>query len=858
MRRFVGTIALVVCWKIATLQAGLPTPWRFLNPLPQGNDLFAAWATATNDVFVGGHGGTILRWDGNHWTTQSTPTQKTVFGIHGTSPKDVWAVGGDGYTLNQTNRSLVLHFDGQAWKEIKPPDFSGYTYVLNSVFAIATNDVWATQDGGPSLVHWDGKSWQFELLSFPVPVEGSFRCVFAVGSDHLFAAGTHGQIIHRHQGKWSLEQKTENGGFSSDLLQSIWASDPEHVYVGGNWGQLYRRNADGTWSDTGLERTISQDNTIRYLWGRSPTELYLMGNASVRLYSGSLPPVRYDFEYKKRSQWLMGTGLGDVLLAAGPGGVVNEVLLDDHPKAILSALTAGDTREAPSMVVSDAVGCGQNGVLVFGSSLYSQAPSPLCYFDGATFYPFKSLPAEMRSQSRVNALICSGLNDITMGWDNWMEPGHGVHHWDGTSWSLVGMPYGMPGTLVGLWRSPTGRLYGCSPYNVRSIEATNDWVDVLPFGQLPNEVSITAFAGRTDSELYIALTGGRIQRYDGSRWIEETTPGAGPVTRLVVSEGDIYALGQNGLAWYRTASGWQQFAAIEARQGDTLQGAVVTTNGVYAAEATAGGFTGGGLGRLWLLKGSQATMKIEGLSSPMVALAQTGQGHLFGFTSSSTVLTDAPLPGGHTQQLVDLATTQFVALGNSGVSLRADPPGTGRVMVAAWPTTTSDKPFGLTNDLAISSEQWVLRSDTYYAGTVLPLVQLEFNYDPAFLPSDFTPETAVLLRFGGTNWSTLAAITDPSSHTIATTSPTSLSTWRFGSAEAPATPPALTAVLLAGPQLRLQWPASATGYELEASPQLGEKAQWTRDSSSPTTEDGWYRVTIGMSDQQHFYRLRKP
>lgn len=126
---------------LSRLDAGLPAPWRFVAPQPQGNDLLAAWSPAPDQLYTGGHGGVIMYWDGTKWTVQATPTQKTVFAIHGLSPNAIWAVGGDPYTDNITNRCLILRYDGTSWKEIPAPDYGGYTYPFNAVHAVATNDV---------------------------------------------------------------------------------------------------------------------------------------------------------------------------------------------------------------------------------------------------------------------------------------------------------------------------------------------------------------------------------------------------------------------------------------------------------------------------------------------------------------------------------------------------------------------------------------------------------------------------------------------------------------------------------------------------------------------------------------------
>ena len=198
-----GLIALA-----PAITAGLPPNWRFVTSLPQGNHLLAAWATTPNDLHVGGHGGIIMHWDGKAWTQMSTPSQKSVYSIHGLSGSDLWAVGGDD-SLVMTNRSLILHYDGVKWTEVPPPNFSGTAPPLNAVHAVAPDDVWATTNSGTWPVHWDGKSWQF--VQVPLLMEGSLKAITSIGPDHLFFGGTHGQIVHRDKGNWILEQRSKTG-----------------------------------------------------------------------------------------------------------------------------------------------------------------------------------------------------------------------------------------------------------------------------------------------------------------------------------------------------------------------------------------------------------------------------------------------------------------------------------------------------------------------------------------------------------------------------------------------------------------------------------------------------------------------
>ena len=446
------SIALALASTLANLHAGLPAPWRFLTPHPQGNDLLAVWAPAPDQVYAGGHGGVIQHWNGSQWTTQSTPTQKTIFAIHGLSTTDIWAVGGDPYTDNATNRCLILHFDGVSWKEIPAPRFFDNTYPFNAVHAVAANDVWASHDYGTSLAHYNGTQWTW--VDVPLGVEGSFKAITSAGPDHLYVAGTHGQILHRDLGTWRLEQKRETGNFTFNIISRLWALDADHVFAAGNWTQFYRRNPDGSWAELPVGASEPFGIGFSALWGRSPTEVYLMNENSVFHYDGVNPAVRTEFRTQIRRQWLAGTGVGDRLYGVGPAGVAHEYLLNNQGGGSLSALTVGGHADL-DFIPAGVISCGNTELIAFGFAHDGPGRWPLWYIAHGQAQPFPTLPPSAAPPMWVRAASGTGPRDVIVAWENWMDWQRGVHRWDGNQWHPLP---GAEGTLF-LWRSPSGRLH---------------------------------------------------------------------------------------------------------------------------------------------------------------------------------------------------------------------------------------------------------------------------------------------------------------------------------------------------------------------------------------------------------------
>jgi hypothetical protein len=759
--------------------------WRFVSHLPQGNDLYAAWAPAPNNLFVGGDGGTVLHWDGNAWSTMDTPTQKTIFSIQGISGSDVWAVGGDGYASDHHERSLVMHYNGADWSLVNPPVFSDFTYTLQGLSSIAANDVWAVNDGGPSLVHWDGSSWQFELIS--LALEGKFYATFAFGPDHLFACGSHGQIVHRDHGVWKLEQKTETGSFSVNLLTSIWGADLDHFYVAGTYGQIYKRNPDGSWTSITLPQPNEEDNSIRAMWGSSASDIYLMGNTHIRHWDGSNPPVRYEFERLIRKQWFTGTGAAGFLYLAGPAGAVHEFQVDG---GVLSPLAAGEA-EGYRLSQIRAAGCGPDGFLLCGASEYTP-DYPIQYFDGAKVMNFPVLPPGMNQQTWVRAVQVNAPDDFTVNWYADLSFSHGTYHWDGKVWEPLGTQFmsETPLLVKEFWRSPTGKLFACETYRVQRYEDP-EWTALFPFDQVPADTGFTCIWGRSDSDIFIGSDRGRIWRYNGLTWAEETTPEDVPLVSIVGNATDVYAVGEDGTAWRRSGTNWQQLAGIEVREGDDFLSAVIGDDGIYASQTTPGIYVGGGLGRLWKLNGSIATRVLAGLSTPLNALARTTTGALFGIglgPAGVVILSNTPPPANLVLQRVDLSKTEWNPLGATGIEIQPGFSTPGKPMVAAWRVDHTPAFFriGGATSLDVGGQQWMILQDTFINGTALPQSLLRIGYDPASLPPGMPLDLSVLHRYGPSGWRAVRTDVDSLAHTATVLEATQLSPWAF--AEVPALP----------------------------------------------------------------------
>ena len=157
--------------------------YRGFKPSGRYGELNAISAVAPDDVWAVGVDGqfrgrpVVMHWNGRAWKRTATPRVRgdaRLNGIAAMSSSDVWAVGWD------QNGALVMHWNGRAWSLVDlpsfvgPPPFVGSNTSLSAVDGSSPHDVWAVggvggENFGASFsLHWDGRSWkQMTALSPP-------------------------------------------------------------------------------------------------------------------------------------------------------------------------------------------------------------------------------------------------------------------------------------------------------------------------------------------------------------------------------------------------------------------------------------------------------------------------------------------------------------------------------------------------------------------------------------------------------------------------------------------------------------------------------------------------------------------
>ncbi|MDP6944244.1 MAG: hypothetical protein QF464_08850, partial [Myxococcota bacterium] len=147
--------------------------WTLLDP-GTGQQVWWVHGFDAGPVFVVGDAGTIARYEDGNWEQMPTGLPGvTLYGVWGSAPDDLWAVGGpyaladEGHPSQGPSESIprrtdvLLHFDGFEWTRVELPELPERSTAAKSLFKVwgtAADDVFVV-GGGRLILHYDGDAW---------------------------------------------------------------------------------------------------------------------------------------------------------------------------------------------------------------------------------------------------------------------------------------------------------------------------------------------------------------------------------------------------------------------------------------------------------------------------------------------------------------------------------------------------------------------------------------------------------------------------------------------------------------------------------------------------------------------------
>ncbi|MDH4036927.1 MAG: hypothetical protein OEX18_06285 [Candidatus Krumholzibacteria bacterium] len=208
------------------------------------------WASPEGDIFVAGV--SAYRFDGENWIDldKESITSNWVYGIDGTSNRDLYAVGS----------GMILHYDGAVWDWVS----GAFQESLRDV-AVAGVRVFAVGDYG-GIVQFDGRAWE------RTEIPGARMIAVDAWEGGAIAVGVEGGIT-RHDGTaWRLEESPV-----SWWLFDVVAFGPHDIIaVGENAWEIVVYDGR-TWMTRPIEsyRATGRGNPSEAIWGRSSRDFYV-------------------------------------------------------------------------------------------------------------------------------------------------------------------------------------------------------------------------------------------------------------------------------------------------------------------------------------------------------------------------------------------------------------------------------------------------------------------------------------------------------------------------------------------------------------------------------------------------------
>lgn len=201
----------------------------------------------------------IEHWDGTQWSVVSSPDPgnfgNQLNSVTALSTNNVWAVGSS-TSLNQTllAQTTVEHWDGTQWSVVTSANVPSSDDSLASVTTISTNDIWAVGlfntlggSGDPQTLteHWNGTQWQV-VASPNILVSDGLDSVSAIATNNVWAVGSglnsnasvsQTLIAHWNGTSWTTAKHPESSSF--DLFNGVTTLSTGNVWaVGATLGKV--------------------------------------------------------------------------------------------------------------------------------------------------------------------------------------------------------------------------------------------------------------------------------------------------------------------------------------------------------------------------------------------------------------------------------------------------------------------------------------------------------------------------------------------------------------------------------------------------------------------------------------------
>lgn len=221
-----------------------------------------------DQVWVGGHDGTVAVRSGGSWTQVDTGIDAPIRAMWGSRADDVWAVGGSVET-----GPAMSHFDGHMWMEVFLPEVDREFDALLDVWGTSRSNAFAVGENGV-ILQLSSQGWsQVESNT-----TDTLRSIWGSAQDHVLAAGgPNSATLVEYDGNAWTPQIVRTAG-----LRGVWVDPSGAATLVGQLGVAGRIAPD---TDGFLLQTSPTDLVLNDVWGFETGEAFAVGgNAEDDVY----------------------------------------------------------------------------------------------------------------------------------------------------------------------------------------------------------------------------------------------------------------------------------------------------------------------------------------------------------------------------------------------------------------------------------------------------------------------------------------------------------------------------------------------------------------------------------------------
>jgi hypothetical protein len=239
----------------------------------------------------------IERWGGASWKVSHSPDpgglghDNVLTGVTAVSARSAWAVGY--YSTGSATRTLIEHWNGAAWRQVRSPNPSGDSN-LSGVSATSPGNAWAVGSftrGGDErtlIEHWNGVRWK--VVPSPNPAPSAFltgvtarsgNIAWAVGA---FIRGSFERTLtERWNGTRWTTVRSPNANTNSNSLAGVTATSSHNAWAVGFYftastARTLIEHWNGTaWSRVGSPNLSSESNELSAVAASSATSIWAAG-----------------------------------------------------------------------------------------------------------------------------------------------------------------------------------------------------------------------------------------------------------------------------------------------------------------------------------------------------------------------------------------------------------------------------------------------------------------------------------------------------------------------------------------------------------------------------------------------------